>query len=139
MSKKYTWNGYFDYFKQELKLSQKAQRLPFNKQAKIFIIGRKVLHKHCSTYLRQASIFTMLSPFVFYIVLALVVILDVKYSIVLPTIPVLTTIGFIFLLLCYIDIKLIPTEYFPLMLEKLDSMIEDIDAFEKKELATNKK
>lgn len=138
MSKKYAWKGYMDYFKQEMLLSCRAQKLPLNKQLRIFLVARKVLRKHCATYLRQASIFTLLSPFVFYIILAFVVILDVKYSIVLPTIPVLATIGLIFLLLCYIDIKLIPIDYFPFMLEKFDSMIEDIDAFEKNELAGSK-
>ena len=132
MEKEYTWKGYLDYCKQLWMLDGKLRKLPFKKQILIWRVGLQVFPAYNRKYLQKSDISILVSASIFYIIFIPIITLNFNVA----AIPIIVAVFFIFLLVCFLSIQLVPTAYFPLMLEKRALMIEDIDAFAKAEMAT---
>lgn len=132
MEKQYTWKGYLDYCKQSWILDWELRKLPFKKQILIWRVGLQVFPAYYQKYLQKSDMSILVSASIFYIIFIPIVTLNFSVA----ALPIIVAVFFIFLLICFLSIQLIPTAYFPLMLEKKALMIEDIDAFAKVETAT---
>lgn len=132
MAKEYVWKGYRDYCKQLWILEEKLRKLPLKKRILIWRVGLQVFPAYYRKYLQKSDVSILVSASIFYIIF--IPIITLNFSI--ATIPIIAAVFFIFLLICFLSIQLIPTAYFPLMLEKKALMIEDIAAFAKAEMAT---